>query len=376
MEAVGLLAGGVAHDFNNLLTAIKGNSDLLATDSSLPSSLRDHVTEIATAADRAAALTGQLLAFSRRQVLQPRVLDLNELVRQMLTLIRRLIGEDVDLVTMLAPDVYHVRADPHQMEQVILNLTLNARDAIAGNGSLVIETCNVDIRGRVPEMPSITAGAYARLSVKDSGVGISDESRPRIFEPFFTTKPVGKGTGLGLSTVYGIVKQSGGHIYVDSTPGVGTNMQIFLPCVREPLDPPLPEPAMRARAIPAERASVLVVDDEVTVRTLLTRVLAREGYSVTEAATGEEALAILESGLHVDLVLTDTVMPGMSGVALAEQALKRWPSLAILHMSGYTEDEVFRRGLSGRGDAFLQKPFAPAVLLDGVADALARSRSK
>ncbi|MEO5509197.1 MAG: response regulator [Longimicrobiales bacterium] len=372
MEAVGLLAGGIAHDFNNLLTAIKGNSDLLAADGGLSPDLAEHVSEIAAAADRAAALTGQLLAFSRRQVLQPRVVNLNSLVLAMSTLIRRLIGEDVELSTSLDEELWNVKADPHQMEQVVLNLAINSRDAIPEHGTLIISTTNVELTSIVPQMPSIPPGSYVRLSVEDSGIGISPEVRARIFEPFFTTKGVGKGTGLGLSTVYGIVKQSDGYIYVQSAPELGTTMQIFLPRTEDALDPPLPESAPRPRVIPSKESTVLVVEDESTVRTLLSRVLTREGYRVIEAGTGDEALAILSADFRVDLLLTDTVMPGMSGVALAERASVLRPGLAVLHMSGYTEDEVFRRGLSRRGDAFLQKPFSPAVLLEGVADALTR----
>jgi signal transduction histidine kinase/CheY-like chemotaxis protein len=382
IEAVGLLAGGIAHDFNNLLTAIKGNSALLEQDEALPVSLREHVVEIGTAADRAAALTRQLLAFSRRQVLQPRVLNLNTLVVHMGNLIRRLIAEDVDLQTVLDDGLWHVRADPHQMEQVILNLALNARDAMTAGGTVVIRTSNVEIGEPIAEMPSIQPGAYIVLSVTDTGVGMSEEARARIFEPFYTTKPVGKGTGLGLSTVYGIVKQSGGHIYAQSKPGAGTTMKMYLPRSLDALDPPLGTAAEPVRPAESEETqgepeaiAVLVVEDEATVRSLLSRVLLREGYTVMQACTGEEALEIISSGARIDLLLTDTVMPGMNGVLLAERAQSMRPGLAVLHMSGYTEDEVLRRGLSRRGAAFLQKPFSPAVLLKGVAAALGVSRA-
>jgi CheY-like chemotaxis protein len=258
------------------------------------------------------------------------------------------------------------------MEQVILNLALNARDAMTSSGSLVISTANVEVKRPLPDMPSIPRGSFVMLSVQDNGSGMTEEARARIFEPFFTTKGVGKGTGLGLSTVYGIVKQSEGHIYVQSAPGAGTTMRIWLPRTDAPLDPPLEETATRVSTEP-HCGHILVVEDEATVRTLLSRVLSREGYDVMEAANGDEALAILGSHATVDLLLTDTVMPGMSGVELARRARMMRPDISVLHMSGYTEDEVFRRGLSGRGDAFLQKPFAPAVLLRGVADALRRA---
>jgi CheY-like chemotaxis protein len=289
------------------------------------------------------------------------------------TLVRRLIGEDVVLVTNLETDLWHVRADPHQMEQVLLNVTLNARDAMPQGGSLLISTSNIPIDAEAADTPGLAPGAYVRIAVQDSGIGMSEESLGRIFEPFYTTKAVGKGSGLGLSTVYGIVKQSGGHLYVQSAPDDGTTMQIYLPRTTDPLDPPLAPSTDRVE--PADQSGVvLVVEDEATVRTLLSRVLARKGYDVMEAATGEEALAILNSDLHVDLLLTDTVMPGISGVELAERARIIRPSLAVLHMSGYTEDEVFRRGLSRRGEDFLQKPFSPAVLLSNVADALSKVR--
>ena len=370
MEAVGLLAGGVAHDFNNLLTAIRGHAELLTADMRLPESLREHGVEIAAAADRAAALTRQLLAFSRRQVMQPRIVDLNILVENVKSLIGRVVGENVQLITSLEPELGHVRADPHQMEQVLLNLVLNAKDAMPQGGSLIIETCNVDVDAPLPDMPSVRTGSYVRLSVQDSGIGMSEESRVRIFEPFYTTKEVGKGTGLGLSTVYGIVKQSDGHIYARSAPGEGTNMEIFLPRIFEPLDPPLAEPAAHD-AVPRRGATVLVVEDEPSVRALVSRVLRREGYHVLQTENGEQALRLLREQPDVDLLLTDMVMPGMSGVALAEQATALRSDLAVIYMSGYTEDEVFRRGMERGTQVFLQKPFTAAALLDVISNALA-----
>ncbi|HUF52024.1 MAG TPA: response regulator [Longimicrobiales bacterium] len=369
MEAVGLLAGGVAHDFNNLLTAIRGHAELLSAAASLPAPLREHALEIKAAADRATALTRQLLAFSRKQVLQPRVVDLNVLVGNVESLVSRLIGAAVELITSLQPDLGHVRADPHQLEQVMLNLVLNARDAMPQGGSLVIETCDVEIDSPRAELPSVQPGSYVRLSVQDSGVGMTEESRARIFEPFYTTKEVGKGTGLGLSTAYGIIKQSDGHIYARSRPGEGTVLEVFLPRIDAPLDPPLHEVVPLAAGAKQD-ATILVVEDEDSVRALVVRVLRREGYAVLEAANGADAMCILDAGTAIDLLLTDMVMPGMSGVALAQEALRLRPDLTVIYMSGYTEDEVFRRGLERGDDAFLQKPFAATTLLAALSDAL------
>jgi PAS domain S-box-containing protein len=345
MEAVGLLAGGVAHDFNNLLTAVQGHAELLMGEPSLPPPLREHAEEIGAAADRAASLTRQLLAFSRRQVMTPRVVDLNVLVRNVQSLIGRLIGADVQLITSLEPEIGYVRADPHQIEQVLLNLVLNARDAMPEGGTLIIETSNTDVAEPRPDMPSVGAGSYVRLVVSDSGVGMSEESRARIFEPFYTTKEMGKGTGLGLSMVYGIVKQSEGHIYARSSPGEGTTMEIYLPRTYDPLDA-LEEFVAPATARARTGATILVVEDEASVRSL------------------------------VEVLLTDMVMPGMSGVELATRATATRPQLNVIFMSGYTEDEVFRRGVERGTETFLQKPFTGQALLHAVSEAVEHVQSR
>ena len=375
MEAVGVLAGGVAHDFNNLLTAMQGHAELLIADPTLPQPLREHAAEISAASDRAASLTRQLLAFSRRQVMTPRVVDLNVLVRNVESLIGRLIGANVRLITSLDAAVGHVLADPHQIEQVLLNLVLNARDAMPEGGTMIIETHNVDITGPRPDLPSVTPGSYVRLAVTDTGIGMSDESRARIFEPFYTTKEMGKGTGLGLSTAYGIVKQSDGHIYARSTPGEGTTMEIYLPRTSQPLDPV--EPAVAPTAVISRAtATILVVEDENSVRALVARVLKREGYTVLQAESGNEALRALEANPGVDVMLTDMVMPGMSGATLAERAIEMRPELHIIYMSGYTEDEVFRSGLDRGAETFLQKPFTGQALLQVVAEAVGTGQSR
>ena len=375
MEAVGVLAGGVAHDFNNLLTAMQGHAELLIADPALPDPLREHAAEISAASDRAASLTRQLLAFSRRQVMKPRVVDLNVLVRNVESLIGRLIGANVRLITSLDAAAGHVLADPHQIEQVLLNLVLNARDAMPDGGTMVIETRNVDIDSPRPDLPSVTPGSYVRMAVTDTGIGMSDESRARIFEPFYTTKEMGKGTGLGLSTAYGIVKQSDGHIYARSTPGEGTTMEIYLPRTSQPLDPV--EPAVASTAAgPRATATILVVEDENSVRALVARVLRREGYTVLQAESGSDALRTLEANPGVDVMLTDMVMPGMSGAALAERAIAMRPELHVIYMSGYTEDEVFRRGLDRGAETFLQKPFTGQALVNAVAEAVDNGQSR
>jgi len=373
MEAVGRLAGGVAHDFNNILTAIGGYTDLLLADLPLDDPRREDVDEIHRAADRAAGLTQQLLAFSRRQVLQPRVIDLNALVANVEKLLRRLIGEDVLLATSLGTDVGRVRADPGQLEQVIVNLAVNARDAMPAGGRLTIETRNVDLDAAyAAEHRSVVPGPYVVLAVSDTGTGMSSDVQSHMFEPFFTTKEVGKGTGLGLATVYGIVKQSGGSIWVYSELGHGTTIKVYLPRVDEPAEP-------LAVSVPMDAASlrgtetILLVEDEPAVRGVARQVLARQGYVVLEAPDGQTALAMIDGGApSVDLVLTDVVMPGMSGRALADQLATRCPGVRVLYMSGYTDDAIVRHGMLERGLAYLQKPFRPDALVRKVREVLNR----
>ncbi len=373
MEAVGRLAGGVAHDFNNILTAIGGYTDLLLADLPLDDPRREDVDEIHRAADRAAALTQQLLAFSRRQVLQPKVIDLNALVSNVEKLLRRLLGEDVLLATALAGDVGRVRADPGQLEQVIVNLAVNARDAMPAGGRLTLETRNVDLDAAyAAEHRSVVPGPYVVIAVSDTGTGMSADVQSHMFEPFFTTKEVGKGTGLGLATVYGIVKQSGGSIWVYSELGHGTTIKVYLPRVdqlAEPLGSSAPVDAASLRGT----ETILLVEDEPAVRAVARQILARQGYVVLEAPDGQTALAMVDGGgPSVDLVLTDVVMPGMSGRGLADRLATRCPGLRVLFMSGYTDDAIVRHGMLEPGLAYLQKPFRPDALVRKVREVLNR----
>jgi PAS domain S-box-containing protein len=373
MEAVGRLAGGVAHDFNNILTAIGGYTDLLLADLPLDDPRREDVDEIHRAADRAAALTQQLLAFSRRQVLQPKVIDLNALVSNVEKLLRRLLGEDVLLATALAGDVGRVRADPGQLEQVIVNLAVNARDAMPTGGRLTLETSNVDLDAAyAAEHRSVVPGPYVVIAVSDTGTGMSADVQSHMFEPFFTTKEVGKGTGLGLATAYGIVKQSGGSIWVYSELGHGTTIKVYLPRVDEPAEPLGSSAPVDATSLRGTE-TILLVEDEPSVRAVARQILARQGYVILEAPDGQTALAMVDGGgPSVDLVLTDVVMPGLSGRGLADQLATRCPGLRVLFMSGYTDDAIVRHGMLEPGLAYLQKPFRPDALVRKVREVLNR----
>ena len=370
MESVGQLASGIAHDFNNLLTVINGMSDLLLAQISPDDPVHADVREIHRAGERAATLTRQLLAFSRQQILEPRVVSLNSVVAGMESLLRRLLGEDIDLVVVLAPDAGSVKADPGQLEQVMGNLAVNARDAMPQGGQLTIETQNVtldedDARQHGAAVPP---GSYVRLAVSDSGVGMDEATRARIFEPFFTTKGPGKGTGLGLSTVYGIVKQSHGFIWVYSEVGQGTSFKICLPQVTEAAGPDRPGPTVVSSS---GTETILLVEDSAGLRKLATRVLEPAGYTVLEAATGEEALRLLERYEEpVHLLLSDVVMPGMSGRHLAEQLAQTHSGMKVLYMSGYTSDTIVRHGVMEAQMPFLNKPFTAAALLRKVREVL------
>jgi two-component system cell cycle sensor histidine kinase/response regulator CckA len=372
MEAIGRLAGGVAHDFNNLLTAIIGYTDLLTERINDPEdqTTRD-VAEIRKAADRAAGLTRQLLAFSRKQFLNPTVLDLNEVVSGMLQMLPRVIGEHIQTTVALAGDLGRVKADASQMEQVLVNLVLNARDAMATGGQLTIETCNVSLNaGRIrAENLTVEPGPYVMLAVTDTGIGMDQATLARAFEPFFTTKPKGKGTGLGLATVYGIVDQSGGSVAIITAPGRGTTIRIYLPVTKAAVEQRLAEPAAVHGS--AGNETVLLVEDNDSVRDLAAKALRRRGYVVHEARDAEEAIEwSFKSGIRPQLLVTDVVMPGLSGPNLAARLLQQNPRLRVLYMSGYTDDAAAVHGNFWAGIPLLQKPFTPAALAERVRLAL------
>jgi PAS domain S-box-containing protein len=376
MEAVGRLAGGVAHDFNNLLTVIKASTGFLLEDLDPADPRREDARHIAAAADRAAGLTRQLLAFSRKQILEPRMLDVNSVVSNLRPMLARLIGEDISVEVTLAESAGSVMADVGQLEQVLINLAVNARDAMPDGGRLAIETSAVTIDERAAlahsrrEQSAVVAGSYVMLAVSDTGTGMSPEVRARIFDPFFTTKEVGKGTGLGLSTVYGIVKQSGGHVWVYSESGHGTVFKLYFPRLEAAAAATL----KRTGELPAGGTeTVLLVEDEQSVRQLARRILERQGYRVLESRNGRDALALAtEYGDQIHLILTDVVMPELSGRGFVERLTAMRPEAAVIYMSGYTDDEVLRRGMLDPGSLFIQKPFEPNVLLRMVRDALNR----
>jgi PAS domain S-box-containing protein len=369
MEAIGRLAGGVAHDFNNLLTIISGYGQLLQERLS-PQDL-GHVEEILKASDRAAALTRQLLAFSRRQILAPQVLDLNSVVADLEKMLRRLIGEDIDLTTLQQSGLGRVKADPGQIEQVIINLAVNARDAMPQGGKLTIETANVDLDETYAlTHTGVTPGPHVMLAVADTGIGMDAEILGHIFEPFFTTKERGKGTGLGLATLYGIVKQSAGSVWVYSEPGQGTTFKIFLPRVEE--SGPEARPAMAPSELAKGSETVLVVEDEEGVRSLVCQTLTSHGYKVLEAAGAAQALTIAEQHTEpIHLLLTDVVMPQTGGRELAKRlSTLLHPETKVLYMSGYTDDAIVRHGVLEADTFFLQKPFGPSTLLRKVREVL------
>ena len=371
MEAVGRLAGGIAHDFNNILTAITGYADLLLEDLAATDPRRQDADEIHKAADRAAGLTRQLLAFSRQQVLQPTVLEVNKLVSDLEKMLRRLLGEDVELSTRLAPTTGRVKADPGQLEQVVMNLAVNARDAMPNGGKLTLETANVDLNeAYAADHYPARAGPFVMLAVSDTGIGMSEETQAHMFEPFFTTKEKGKGTGLGLATVYGIIKQSGGFIWVYSEVGHGTTFKLYLPRVEE-LAERAAAPA-QARTRPARGTeTILVVEDEAPVRNVARQVLERHGYTVLEAPSAEAALDIATrySGT-IHLLLTDVVMPGLNGRELASRLADLRPDARVIFMSGYTDDAVTRHGVLEPGSAYVQKPFTPEAIARRVREVL------
>jgi signal transduction histidine kinase len=369
MEAIGRLAGGVAHDFNNLLTVINGYSEILLKSLPPDSSVRTVLEQIGRAGIRGASLTRQLLAFSRQQMLQPVFLDLNVAVAEMDRMLRRLIGDDIELVTLLR-GAGRVKADPGQIEQLIMNLAVNARDAMPDGGTLIIETANSRLTG-TPTGP-LFGGEYVVLTVTDTGCGMNEETMSHIFEPFFTTKLEGKGTGLGLATVYGIVKQSHGHVSVESVPGKGTSFRICFPLSGEAREhTPAPRPAARPGA---GSETVMLVEDQEMVRRLAREILQMNGYTVLEAHNGRDALDMLEKqNGSIDLLLTDVVMPQMNGRQLAQHLKQRLPGLKVLFMSGYIDDPVAFQDALDSTSALLEKPFTPEALACKVRELLDRS---
>jgi PAS domain S-box-containing protein len=371
MEAIGRLSGGIAHDFNNLLFVINGYSELLLERHfDMPGPWRNYLEEIKKAGDRAARLTQQLLIFSRKQTLQPEVLNLNKVVTDVEKMLRRLIGEDIELVTCLDQELGQVKADPGQLEQVILNLAVNARDAMPHGGKLTIETANVELdETHTRQHLKLRPGPYIRLALSDTGVGMDQQTLERIFEPFFTTKEHGKGTGLGLATVYGIVKQTGGDIWAYSELGHGTTFKIYLPRADEPI--PTSEPPSSFFDLPRGQETILLVEDEEAVRALTREILEMSGYTVLEAGHGGEALLLCEQHQNpLDLLMTDVVMPQMSGRTLAERMKALYPELKVLYISGYTDEAIVHHGVLGPGLFFLQKPFTPNSLASKVREVL------
>jgi signal transduction histidine kinase/CheY-like chemotaxis protein len=362
MEAVGRLAGGIAHDFNNLLTVILGTTELLLTEAESSDPLHEDLAEIKSAGERAAGLTRQLLAFSRQQLLEPRVIDLNVLITNIERMLGRIIGEDVQLRALPAEGLGSVIADPGQIEQVLLNLAVNSRDAMPQGGTLTIETGNAELdedyaHAHVP----VTPGRYVMLAVTDTGTGMDAATRARIFDPFFTTKPTGKGTGLGLATVYGIVKQSGGVIWLYSEPGRGTTFKIYLPRVDEPAASHEPT---KAPASLTGSETILSVEDDEAVRMITRRMLEKRGYRVLSADGGQEALRIArEHEGTISLLITDVVMPEMSGRVLAEQLQSVLPTIKVLFVSGYTDEAIVQHGVLAEGVNFLQKPFTADTIV-------------
>jgi len=373
LESVGRLAAGVAHDFNNLLTVINGFSRLLLGGLKVGDPLRDGLEEIHKAGERAAGLTQQLLAFSRKQILQPRVLDLNRVVEEMRPMLERLMGENVEVCVQLHAQPTTIRADPHQLHQVLMNLAANSRDAMPRGGRFSIETTSVEWdESHIQSRPGAQAGPYVMLAVSDTGVGMNVETCGHIFEPFFTTKEVGKGTGLGLSTIHGIVEQSGGSVEVASELGRGTTFKIFMPRVVDAqADSGKPEAVVAIGG----KETVLVVEDQAVVRRYAATALRTFGYQVIEAENADEALQVCERERdRIDLILTDVVMPGLSGRELADRLKQLRPEIKVMFMSGYTDDAIVHPGALEKGAEFIQKPFSPDQLAIKVREMLVAAK--
>jgi signal transduction histidine kinase len=374
LEAIGQLAGGIAHDFNNLLTVIGGYCELLLRAAELDESAREKIEEVKSAAERASSLTRQLLAFSRKQVLKPELLDPNSLVEGIGKMLRRLIGEDVEVITSLTPDVGTINADPSQIEQVLINLVVNARDAMPNGGTIIIETANVELDQAYSDMHiAVNPGPYIMLAVSDTGTGMDAETVKHMFEPFFTTKELGRGTGLGLSTIYGIVKQSGGNIWVYSELGKGTTFKIYLPLADN--DQAKSSASKQPqKAVTTANETILLVEDEEIVRKLTGEILKATGYKVLLAKNGQEAIEICQAyGGTIDLMLTDVVMPGMNGKMVADNLKPFRPEMQVLFMSGYTDDSIIHHGVLDPGTNFLDKPFTVDALTSKVRETLNRA---
>jgi two-component system cell cycle sensor histidine kinase/response regulator CckA len=378
MEAIGRLAGGIAHDFNNLLSIILSYSAMMMEALPAEDPLRADAEQIAIAGQRARDLTRQLLAFSRRQMMRPEVLDLTEVVRGLEPMLRRVLGEDIELTIALAQPTSLVKADPGQIQQILMNLVVNARDAMPDGGKLWIESSNVSLdetqlpaHARSVSHLGVAPGPHVCVSVSDTGVGLDEETQAHIFEPFFTTKPKGKGTGLGLSTVLGIVQQSGGHVAVDSTPGQGATFKIFLPCTSEPLAPVPPPRERRPAASNKGTETVLLVEDEGQLRVLARDILRSAGYQVFDAPNAAEAIKISQRHAGpIHLLVTDVVMPHIGGRELARRLAAERPRMRVLYMSGYTDDAIVHHGIIDPGIAFLPKPITPDTLLGRVRETI------
>ena len=370
LEAIGRLAGGVAHDFNNLLTVITGYAELILADRETGGKWHSEIRDIKVTADRATELVGQLLAFGRKQRIAPKVLNLNAVLEEVERMLRRLISENIGIVTVLGKDLRNVRVDPGQIEQVVVNLAINARDAMGEDGTLTIETANVVLdAASVRDRPDLDLGVYVKLTVKDTGCGMDPETLAHIFEPFFSTKEVGLGTGLGLSTVYGIVKQYGGTIEVQSEPDRGSKFEIYLPETSEAIEPAPPAQAPETPDRGAE--TILLVEDETDVRILMHRILTQAGYTVLETGDPEQALALCAaSETPIQMLLTDVEMPAMNGGELAQRLVDQNPQMRVLYISGFSENASIDSGLEKSGQAFLQKPFTPNGLIGKVRQVL------
>jgi CheY-like chemotaxis protein len=357
MEAIGVLAGGVAHDFNNLLSVINGYSELALQNLAHDSPIRSSVQKIMRAGQSAAALTSQLLAFGRKQILQPEILDLNDIIAQMSSMLRRIIRESIELVAIPQPGLGAIHADPGQIQQIVMNLAVNARDAMLQGGHLTLETANVHFDEEyIGKHPEAKAGSYVMLAISDDGIGMDAATQARIFEPFFTTKEKGKGTGLGLATVYGIVKQSNGFIWVYSEPGKGTTFKVYFPRVEGGVPRLTGESPSGPGAQGVE--TVLIAEDQPAVRALAAHVLREQGYTALEASNGQEALEMAAKYAgEIHLVLTDVIMPGMSGATLVSRLAAVRPGIKSLYISGYTDNAIVHSGMLDSGVAFLQKPF-------------------